>query len=302
MQDNKHNEVIETPTYKVLGFNITPEDFSSKLVTLHNQDENRYQTLVGICARLMFAEQIKNTPIQGGNLQEKQLFRNQLNRLSTYLTITCIDALLGEKFEHYDDWLRSNYTKIPEIWEEAFAEFKQFGVIQQFTELFVNWTQKIFSEKYLNSSMHKAFRSFIYDSNEWIKRWLLEKYVIEILDANFNPVEPKWMSLNPEEKSKRIAEHFYELRNRFTHGVSFHEPLDLIQNSAGRDGVVGFVATIIVGKKNRRMVALPMELPERDIIQFLIIIWLRNKWLKITDNEALLKDYWKDYARTPKGE
>jgi len=60
---------------------------------------------------------------------EKQLFRNQLIRLSTYLTITCIDAVFGEKFEHYDDWLRNNYTKMPDVWEEAFIEFKPASTI-----------------------------------------------------------------------------------------------------------------------------------------------------------------------------
>lgn len=302
MQDNKHHELIETPTYKVLGLNITPKELSSKLVTLQNQDETRYQILVGICARLMFAEQIKSTPIKGGNLTDKQLFRNQSIRLSTYLTITCIDALLGEKFEHYDDWLQKNYTKMPETWEQAFTEFKRVSLIQQFTELFVSWTQKIYSETYLNFSMHKAFKSFVLNSNEWIKRWLLEKYVIEILDKNFDPIEPKWTALDSEEKSRRIAEHFYELRNRFTHGVSFHDPLDDIQESARRDGVVGFVATTIVGKKNRRRVALPMELPERDLIQFLIVVWLRNNWLQIADSEEFLLDYWANHGRSTKGE
>jgi len=84
------------------------------------------------------------------------------------------------------------------VWKTAFMEFNKTGTIEQFTELFVNWTQKIFSEKYLiNSSMHKAFRSFVDDNNEWAKRWLLEKYVIEILDKNFNPTEPRWANLSP---------------------------------------------------------------------------------------------------------
>jgi len=86
------------------------------------------------------------------------------------------------------------------------------------------------------------------------------------------------------------------------HGVSFHDPLDKIQNSAGRDGIVGFVATIIVGKKNRRMVALPKELPERDLIQFLLVFWLRNHWLKVIDSEEFLVDYWVNYGQSKKGE
>jgi len=84
----------------------------------------------------------------------------------------------------------------------------------------------------------------------------------------------------------------YELRNRFTHGVSVHQPLELIQRSAGRAGIVGYVATTISGKKSRKMIALPLEIPERDLIQFLIVLWIRNKWLKITDSEMLLTDYW----------
>jgi len=64
--------------------------------------------------------------------------------------------------------------------------------------------------------MHKAFKSFITDNNDWVKRWLFEKYVIENLNKKFDPVDPKWASLNSDEKSKRIAEHLYELRNRFT--------------------------------------------------------------------------------------
>jgi len=300
MPNNDHHEVTETPTYKVLGLNIKPDEFFSKLSSLHNQNNDRYQILVGVCARLIFAEQIKNTPVQGGNVLEKHLFMNQLNRLSTYLTITCIDALLGERFEYYDDWLQKNYAQMPSVWEEVFSEVKQVGTSQQFAKLFVRWTKTIFSEKYLNSSMHKAFKSFITSNNEWVKRWLFEKYVIEILDKNFDPVVPKWISLNSDEKSKRIAEHLYELRNRFTHGVSFHDPLDQIQDSAGRDGVVGFVATIIVGKRNRRMVALPMELPERDLIQFLIVLWVRSHWLYINDHEGFISDYWVNHEHSQK--
>jgi len=56
MSSNNYYEVTETPTYKVLGVNINPDDFSTKLREMHSQDKDRYQILVGVCARLMFAE------------------------------------------------------------------------------------------------------------------------------------------------------------------------------------------------------------------------------------------------------
>jgi len=297
--NEQYAELLNSSVYRTLSVGDTPADFADRLEPLRLDNQQRLKRLFGICGRLVFAEQIHNTPISvTTTTRERIRFLYQIDRLATYLTTTCIDIATGERFQHYHEWLKEAYESnlLSDSWDKAVGELGEARSASEIEKLFVKWTFDIYKVDYQSKmSIRQAFKEFVWDTPPWFKEWLFKEYIVEYLDFSLKPSEPRWTALADKDKCRRLAFYLYEVRNLYTHTVIPYQPMDFIQRSFPQSGVGGYVATIFPPSSKDekfRSVALPAGVKESDVIRLLVIIWLRKHWLKFEDRESLLERYW----------
>jgi len=278
------------------------EGVQEKLNTLQKNDAKRHETLVGVCARLSLVDQIRNIPFVQDTQMVKEYFLYQIDRLSAYLTTTCIDVLTGEHYQPYDQWLKDSYESctLGENWNSTVTELSKVTTPAETASAFIKWTAKLHKHDYKETmSIRKAFKNFVCKTDTWMKEWLLQNYIVEDLDSNFEP-KTKWQEMPDDKKCKSIAHYLYDLRNLYTHTVNSYQPLDQVQRGNNKlpdkYQVKGFVAIFFPPTSSGdpyRRVSLPENRRESDVIRLLVIRWIRKHWLEITaDNENLIQKYW----------
>jgi len=100
---------MSTLVQSVLAIDGLPQGIEEKFKVLQQSDPKRLEILVGVCARLSLIDQIRGFSFSGSTQFEKENFHYQIDRLSVYLTTTCIDVLTGEHFQPYHQWLKESY-------------------------------------------------------------------------------------------------------------------------------------------------------------------------------------------------
>ena len=298
---------MSTLAHRILLIDQDMEGVQEKLNSLQKNDTKRHETLVGVCARLSLVDQIRNIPfIQGAQIEE-EYFLYQIDRLSAYLTTTCIDVLTGEHYQSYDQWLKESYNSctLGENWDNAITELSEVTTPAETASAFIKWTITLHNKDYKETtSVRKGFKKFICNTDNWMREWLLQNYIVEELNSNFEP-KTKWQEMQDDRKCKNIAHYLYDLRNLYTHTVTSYQPLDQVQrgnnNLPDKYRVRGFVAIFfppISSDDPYRRVSLPENRRESDVIRLLVITWIRKHWLEITtDNESLIRKYW-EYRKT----
>src|SRR5258705_11226749 len=137
------NDIITSTAYKVLGVGSDGWEFERKLKALA---KGEYATLVGICARLSYADYIDRNRIVGTSLGENYILSIQTERLITYLTISCIDAITATHYQPFHDWINKNY-KIGELkkstnWNNAVQELTNSNDVRAAEKLLKEWIFK----------------------------------------------------------------------------------------------------------------------------------------------------------------
>lgn len=291
--------LIETSVYKVLGLGEDTIEFALRLRDLHVNNDGRFHRLIGICNRLEFVEQIHLATRIFVSRERGFKVTYEMERLITYLTTTCIDVATGESFQTYEAWLQRSFksgTLDADTWNSAMQDLSR-AELDEIPGLFVDLSTRIYRECYEhNQSIRKAFKHFVQDIDDSIKDWLFDDYFIQFGTSLLDIREPLWESLDSLEKAERIAYYLYDLRNRYTHTVAQFHPLNLQERIFGisDDSMDGYVSTIFTQSKRpkNRIVFLRTGLYESDVIQFLIVIWLRKNWLDITDDQSMLQKFW----------
>lgn len=292
-------DIQNSLVYKVVGFGAQPEIFQQRLVSM---EQNDYDTLMGICARLAFIDQVEiGRKITGWNIQEHAL-SNQFGRLKLYLTITCIDVITGIGFEQFHDWLNKEFkTKSiqnSENWKNAIEELTNSQSSEQTEQLFRKHINEIYNRDYLNStSKRRAIKGFVKNTTPWLKDWLCNLYVINFHEqVNSQTTTEQWANLSPDKKSERIAEYLYRTRNLYTHTVIGYESLNFVQpvakNISGIEGYIAIWLPVSLSSEKIIQVSLPVDYDETEVIRLLIVNWIRKNWLKIDDDESFIQKYW----------
>jgi len=220
----------------------------------------------------------------------KKIIFSIKSTLSSYLTTTCIDILTGEHYQPYYQWLEESYESgtLGDTWDQAMTELSQCVTPDKTASLFVKQTKSLHEHGYKETtSMRKAFKNFVSERESRLKDWLLQNYIVEELNSNFEP-KTSWEIMNDEKKCKNIAHYLYDLRNLYTHTVIPFQPMESVQRSNSnlpeKYRVKGFFA-IFFPPTNKdepyRRISLPDDKKESDVIRLLVITWIRTHWLQI---------------------
>jgi hypothetical protein len=282
-------------------------DIEERLNALQLRNPKRLETLVGVCARLLLVDQIRDLSFAGNTRFEKKSFLYQIDRLSAYLTTTCIDVVTGERYQAYDEWLEESYKAdtLGHLWKDAIEELSQSLTPDKTASAFVMWTKELHKKEYKKTtSIRKAFKDFVSAREDWLKNWLLQNYIVEELNSNFEP-KKSWKAMSDEQKCRNIALYLYALRNLYTHTVIPYQPMDTVQrhNSSLPDKyrVRGFFTIFFPPDGNEepyRRISLVQDMRESDVIRLLVITWIREHCLEIkTDDENFIQRYWESRTR-----
>ena len=293
---------MSTLVHGVLLIDDATHDVEEKLNALQQSSPKRHETLIGVCARLSLIDQIRGFSFVGSTQFETRNFLYQIDRLSAYLTTTCIDVLTNEHYQPYHLWLEESHKdgSLGNTWNRAVNELSQSLTPDKTASAFVKWTKDLFNKEYNETtSIRKAFKNFVSARDGWLKNWLLQNYIVEKLNSNFAP-KKSWQVMGDEQKCRNIAHYLYDLRNLYTHTVIPYQPLDSVQRNISsipdKYRPKGFVAIFFPSTNNSETytrISLPEDKRESDVIRLLIITWIRMHWLEITtDSESFIQKYW----------
>ena len=295
---------MSTLVGKTLLIDVPMQKSEERLNALQLNNPKCFETLKGICSRLSLIDQIRSLSFTGSILLEKENFLYQVDRLSAYLAVTCIDVLTGERYQPYNQWLEKSYKNgtLGDTWNQAITDLFQAQTSEKIASEFVKWTNILYKNDYNEmTSIRKAFMYFVTMSDSWLKHWILQNYIVEEFNSNFE-LKKSWQALSDEEKCRNIAYYLYSLRNLYTHTVTDFQAMEFVQRSNSnlpdKYRVKGFFAIFFPPTSNDepfRRISLPEDKRESDMIRLLVITWIRKHWLDITtDNESFIQEFW-DY-------
>lgn len=288
---------------RVLVIDEAVQGDNENLNALQEDNPKRLETLVGVCARLALVDKIRGFSFIGIAQFEKENFLYQIDRLSAYLTTTCIDVLTGEHYQPYYQWLEESYSNgnldINNNWDQAITELSQPLMPDKTASAFIKWTKKLYEDGYKETtSIRKAFKNFVSLRDNWLKNWILRNYIVEKLGSDFQP-KKSWQDMSDDEKFGNIAHYLYDLRNLYTHTVIPYQPMDTVQrhnaNISDKYRVKGYFAIFFPPSNDDRYrrILLPEDKRESDVIRLLVITWIRLNWLGITsDDDSFIQKYW----------
>jgi hypothetical protein len=287
---------------RVLLIDEATQGLEEKLYALQQSNPKRLEILIGVCARLSLVDQIRDFSFVGSTQSEKEYFLYQIDRLSAYLTTTCIDVLTGEHYQPYHQWLEDSYKGevLGDAWNQAITELSQHLTPDKTASAFVKCTKSLYEDGYKETtSIRKAFKNFVSVRDNWLKNWLLQNYVVEELNSNFEP-KKSWQAMSDDEKCRNIAYYLYDLRNLYTHTVIPYQPMEYVQRSNSNlpdnyrvEGPFAIFFPPTSRDEPYRRISLPGDKRESDVVRLLVITWIRMHWLQIvTDSDSFIQKYW----------
>lgn len=285
MSIKPNQDFRKSMTYKILGAKDSPEFIKQKLDLL---DNTGYETIIKVCWRLKFIEQIETS-----NIKHTIEYLHYLDRLKMYLSTTCIDILTHESYESFIVWVKkassekSVETKLKQLISDVSHESNE----QTAQKVLLDWLDELYTNEYNpKMSISRAFRSFISKTPKWFQDWITNTYRIEI---HGKKNAKQWNSLSQSEKCERIGEYLYNTRNIFTHRASSYDTLDHIRRTMAVAGIKGYASTFLpVNDGLLFEVAFPSEISECDTMRLLLITWTRMNKLNIEDDASLSEKFW----------
>lgn len=155
---------------------------------------------------------------------------------------------------------------------------------------------------YEEEGVRRSFKKALHALDDWLKSWLSETYFI----AKEGILEPGairyWSELPSDERFVKIVNYVFDIRNVYTHTVEYRPT---------REDNWGTLGLTIEGTKYRFQairddggdpvfdVGIREGFAETDILNLLVIAYVRKKWLCLHDDESFLHTYWEitDYRR-----
>jgi hypothetical protein len=286
--------------HRVLRINDDVMEFSRALYRYHQTDPEGLRFVESVCARLDFIERLRaNRPTD--SLEHDILpFGFDLDRLTSYLSVTCIDVVARDKYKAFPQWLEQASKDLPghPIISEAFQELGRSGTAT-INEAFVWATKRIFEGDYAEiAGMRRGFRRFFASLPVWLKHWLGSVYFIVNGELLIASPDLSWLTIDDEEKCKRIALYLYEVRNYFTHTVEHHPDFEGAQKGSPKTTInrtsyrfQGFYPNGDFHKSAKRYVGLQVGLAESAVLRLLVVIVLREL-LGLENNPKDIDAYW----------
>lgn len=296
--------LITSPAMKILREGQRHRDIFVPLMDLYDSDRTRYDELHAICARLEFVEQLKYASTLRVAPYQERAAQYQLDRLLTYLTLTCVDVAAGRGHKEFIAWL------IAEMQErsprENISNLVNALVSTDSPELVHNILgselQKLYLKDYLDEEgIGRKFKRFLSADlpEEWLKDWLSDVYVILKGDEFPPDTIGSWFERDVLERCELIAEHLYETRIKYTHTVEYHPDIEdeesgvMVLNVGGKQyGFSSFHKDGDIRSQTTRNVGVKRGLIESNIIRLIVVIHLRKE-LEIKTERSLIDTFLK---------
>jgi hypothetical protein len=302
--EQKYLWLLHSSGMKILREGQEFRDIFVRLMDIHDTNNSLSKKLHQICARLEFVEQLKYTSALWVGHNQERAAQYQLDRLITYLTLTCVDIAAGREFKDFPKWLKDELQKenLRTSLSEMIATLQSTHTSLELQESIGLWVRKLYHEDYLdldNQGIGRKFRKFLSDDlPEWLRNWFAEVYVIVYGDKiPFLFSQSDWFKLDVLERCKLIAKHLFEMRNKYTHTVEY---------LPAREGEGGGTWGVKINENHYefstvhkdgdidapivRWVGLKKGFIESDVIRLIVIVQLRA-WLGIEDEPPIIQTF-----------
>ena len=313
--------IIETDLsfFRVLVKGRGDQDFHSKLNEVKTNNPNLFRKLSHVCARLRFIDSLRfEIQFSGdeddlwGSSPSYRTLQYQIDRLKTYLTLTCIDVSAGNEFQLFDEWLMSKLKQKPEKWSRTLKQGIEELISIEFPPAFAkglkNWLPRIKEDYLKDHGVTRNFLDFIKDDIPvWLAKWLSENVFLYRGKISSRDELEKFYYLDMEHKIELVAKYLFEMRNKYTHTVEMVEPLEDGQTKiflppwTYKDENSIQIRTIREIRTNRKngnleekiiwTVGIKSNVAESDIFRLILIAQIRNKLLVIKDDETFIPSF-----------
>ncbi len=300
----------ESTFFRVLVKGLGDQEFYSKLNEVKTKNPYLFRKLSHVCARLRFIDSLRfEIQFSGdednlwGPSPSNRTLQYQIDRLKTYLTLTCIDISAGNEFHLFDGWLISKLKQTPEQWPLTLSQgIEELISIEQpleFAKALKNWLP-IIKQDYLND--HGVKRNFVdfikADIPAWLANWLSANVFLYRGEISSEEALKEFYYLDVEKKVELIANYLFEMRNKYTHTVELVEPHEdrrtrffLPPWSNVESNSIQIRTIHKNGYQENKIiwtVGIKSNVAESDIIRLILITQIRNKLLAIKDDETFL--------------
>lgn len=286
---------------KILSFRDEEILIAKRLKILKTLDVARFRKLGGICDRLDFKERFRHTSRLLAKEGVEQYIIYQRDRLNAYLTATCIDVAAGQNdFQQFFDWLRSELKSdktraSTESLVNSLALAKsESEVVKQLARGMNAHRLDSTAYEYLEEQgVRRGFKRALNSLDDWLKEWLTEVYFI-VGDFILRPgIANSWLELNDVQKYARVVDYLYQLRNTYTHTVSYRPTMEDVWGSftTSINGVRYRFRSIDNGDSTMSEIGLREDLSETDVIELLVVLYLRTKIVLLNDDQSFLGRY-----------
>jgi hypothetical protein len=235
--------------YNLFGFGVLEPVFTRRL-----SNSELHEQLDTVAHRICFVDRLRYRQqfVVGESFSTPELLHRlsvERQALELYLLCTCIDALAGEDFIRFHEWLgvkkRATKTKYG-IDDDLIGQvLSRFPGDLRDPDRFRSAAFSLFNEAYLpNHGNHKAFLRFFDALPASMKSVLLQVYTIsDPLDEDeispelkegavlpndietWNREREKWESQRNDERIKKVAQYLYQYhRNPYTHSAVSRKP------------------------------------------------------------------------------
>ncbi len=283
-------------------------DFARRLKKLRDENQILFERLYGICLRLRFIEQIRESRIlvlQSQDMDRAQTQAEyQIGRLSTYLTATCIDVAAGKDktYKEFHEYLLGEIkglSRSPDHNGLVATLTQSTSEATTLTKL-KGWIDTLLENYFREYGVRRAFSRVIFDLPAWMRGWLADIYFIR--DGDLTMFESyriqQWRATTVDERCARIAKYLFDIRNRYTHTVDYAPPMERIDdfrlafptvsgvqyrfNKFHEDGDFEKPVKLTVG------LAGELNFVESDVIRLVVLVHLR-KWLGLVDDQSFIE-------------
>jgi hypothetical protein len=283
--------------------------FIPRLFLLQNKEPEKYEILNEVCERMQFIEILKYSDfywslISPNNPQVLLQVQYQLDRLLSYLTLTCLDAIShdGRKYSEFNNWISNEITNGVNVeLSQAITNLRTLPTdrasVLEFPKVIDKYYSRYKKSFGIGRSFKKAVRCF---GTTWLHPWLSDIYII---NKNINIRKPinmeiTWEKITTRNKIKIIADYWIFLRNSYTHSVYYRKPQEIrglkylsTANNPDRFNIrLINESNIFISRKIDYAVGLKSNLSESDVLRLFVISYLRN-WLNIVDDQTFIKRY-----------
>jgi len=303
---------LHSAHYRILSKGLNDSEYYSCLNILRETNPESLKKVYEICARLKLIDRLRHNLtlflsdeyfdiILGGGVNIDKEFRYQVDRLKTYLSLTCIDVAAGTGYQHFHEWFSSVLKPKEGAWPEYVSngldDLSHKDSLDSLAKYLRKWINESLLRNYLK--VHGVKNNFIdfikTDIPSWLEEWLCSSYYIyegEILNGN----QEDFYFMDNKRKIDLISNYFFYLRNKFTHTVEYIDPHEdshyelILPEEYNRYDRSYSTRTIHEnGERDKPVVwtvSTRFNIAESDIVRLILTVQLRYKLIGINNDDA----------------